>query len=99
MNFKPGEPANDLRWWSFALIMPQFLAGIGLGYVRVSFGLRWSIASHYAIDIPFLLLGWLYASAASSALFHDMFVALAFVILAIVVYGLVVLRRVAQLRW
>lgn len=91
--------SDNLEWWSFALIMPQFLAGIGLAYVRTSFGLRWSIASHYAIDIPFLLLGWLYASAASSALLHGMFAALDLVILTMVAYGLVVLRRVAQLRW
>jgi hypothetical protein len=91
--------SDSLEWWSFALVMPQFLAGIGLAYVRTSFGLRWSIASHYAVDIPFVLLGWLYASGASSALLHGLFATLAVLILVIVVYGLVVLRRVAQLRW
>jgi hypothetical protein len=91
--------SDSLAWWSFALVMPQFLAGVGLGYIRTSFGLRWSIASHYAIDIPFLLFGWLYAAAASSALLHGMFVLLLFAILAMVAYGLAVLRRVVLLRW
>jgi hypothetical protein len=91
--------SDSLTWWSFALVMPQFLAGVGLGYLRSSFGLRWSIASHYAIDIPFVLFRWLYASAASSAIFYGMFVTLVVVMLAMAAYGLVALRRVAQLRW
>ncbi|MFZ0498197.1 MAG: hypothetical protein WAU49_21785 [Steroidobacteraceae bacterium] len=91
--------SNSLEWWSFVLVMPQFLAGIGFGYLRASFGLRWSIASHYAMDIPLLLLRWLYASAASSALLHSMFVTLLVALLAMIAYGLVVLRRVVRLRW
>ena len=91
--------SDSPRWWSFALVVPQFLAGVGLGYIRTGFGLRWSIASHYAIDIPFLLFGWLYVLGASSAILHGMFLTLLAVILAMVAYGLVTLCRVAQLRW
>jgi hypothetical protein len=91
--------SDHFAWWSFALVMPQFMAGIGLGYVRTSFGLRWSIASHYAIDIPFLLVGWLYVLGASSAIVHGMFLTLLVAIFAMLAYGLVGLGRVAQLRW
>lgn len=91
--------SNGFEWWGFALVMPQFLAGVGLAYLRTGFGLRWSIVSHYAIDIPFVGLGWLYTLAASSALLHGLFVTLSFVLLAIIAYGLVVLQRVARLRW
>jgi Type II CAAX prenyl endopeptidase Rce1-like len=91
--------SDSLAWWSFALVLPQFLAGVGLGYVRASFGLRWSIASHYAIDIPFLLFGWLFVWSASSVFLHGMFLTLLVAILAMVAYGLVTLCRVAQLRW
>lgn len=91
--------SNGLEWWSFALVMPQFLAGVGLAYLRTSFGLRWSIAAHYAIDIPLVLLRWLYPLAASSALLHGMSVTLLVGILMSIAYGLVVLQRVVRLRW
>jgi Type II CAAX prenyl endopeptidase Rce1-like len=91
--------SDGLEWWSFVLVMPQFLAGVGLAYLRTSFGLRWSIAAHYAIDIPFVLLRWLYALAASSALLHGMFVTLLVGILMTMAYGSVVLQRVVRLRW
>lgn len=93
--------ANSPVWWAFVLVMPQFLIGIGLAYVRVNFGLRWSIASHYAYDWLVALPSWLYFSARPTAPLHGllpMFMAVA-VLLAIMTYGVVVLRRVVLLRW
>jgi hypothetical protein len=90
---------NGLEWWGFALVIPQFLMGVGLGYLRASFGLRWSVASHYAIDIPMVLLAWFYSSAWPSVLLRGMSVPLIVALLAIIAYGLVVLWRVARLRW
>ncbi len=89
---------NGFEWWGFALVMPQFLMGVGLGYLRASFGLRWSVASHYAIDIPVVLLAWFYSSAGPTIL-RGMSVPLIAALLAIIAYGLVVLWRVARLRW
>ena len=42
--------ANHLTWWAFLLVIPQFVLGVLLASMRVRFGLRWSIATHYAID-------------------------------------------------
>ena len=90
---------NGFAWWAFVLVMPQFLAGIGLAYVRVSFGLRWSIASHYAIDMLAALPSWLYLSASPRGPLHGLFVLLTVAFLAILAYGLVALGRVARFRW
>jgi hypothetical protein len=90
---------NSFVWWGFALVMPQFLAGIGLAYVRVTFGLRWSIASHYAIDTLAVLPSWLYVSSSPGSPLYGAFLMASLLILAIMAYGLVALRRVAQLRW
>ena len=91
--------SSSFEWWGFALVMPQFLAGIGLAYLRASFGLRWSVASHYAIDVPLVLLVWCYSTPAPSALLRGMSVTLTVALLAIIAYGSVVLRRVIRLRW
>ncbi|HEX4266856.1 MAG TPA: hypothetical protein VHY36_03145 [Steroidobacteraceae bacterium] len=90
--------SSSFEWWSYALVMPQFLAGVGLAYLRASFGLRWSVASHYAIDIPLVLLVWCYSSPAPSALLRGMSVTLTVALLATIAYGLVVLWRVMRLR-
>lgn len=91
--------SNGFAWWGFALVLPQFVAGIGLGYIRVTFGLRWSIASHYAFDLLAVVPSWLYLSAAPAGLLHYMFLLSGAVVLAIMVHGVAALRRVALLRW
>lgn len=91
--------SNGFAWWGFALVLPQFVAGIGLGYIRASFGLRWSIASHYAFDAAAVVPSWLYLSASPSSLLHYMFLMSAAVVLAVLAYGVVGLRRVALLLW
>lgn len=91
--------ANHVGWRGFALVMPQFLVGVGLAYLRVSFGLRWSIVSHYAFDILAVLTAWLYLSASPAGVLHGMFATLSAVRLLIMAYGLVVLWRVVRLRW
>lgn len=90
---------NSFAWWGFVLVMPQFLAGIGLAYIRASFGLRWSIASHYAFDMLAALPSWLYLSAAPRSALHGLLVAVMVALLAIMAYGVVALGRVARFRW
>jgi hypothetical protein len=90
---------NSFAWWGFALVAPQFLLGVGLAHIRVNFGLRWSIASHYAIDMLAVLPSWLYLSASPGSLFYGAFLAVMVILFALMAYGLVALGRVAQLRW
>lgn len=92
---------NSPVWWAFALVMPQFLAGVGLAYLRVSFGLRWSVASHYVLDLLMLLPSWLYLSAAPTGPLHGLlptFMAVA-ALFAFMAYGVVALWRVVRFRW
>lgn len=91
---------NHLVWWGFVLVLPQFVLGLGLAYLRASFGLRWSIAAHYAIDIPSVLGTWLYLSASPSGLLHrGMLLTLSAAGLLVIAYGLVALSRVARRTW
>jgi hypothetical protein len=90
---------NGSAWWGFVLVMPQFLAGVGLAYIRVSYGLRWSIASHYAFDALAVLPSWLYLSAVPHGPLYGVLMAVMVALLGIMAYGLVVLGRVARLRW
>jgi hypothetical protein len=92
---------NSPVWWGFALVMPQFLIGIGLAYLRVSFGLRWSIATHYTIDLLILLPSWLYFSADPNGPLQGLlpeFMAVS-ALFAVMIFGLGALWRVARLRW
>ena len=92
--------SNHWVWWALVLALPQFLLGVGLAYLRVSFGLRWSIAAHYAIDVPSVLGAWLYASTPPSSPLHSaLLMAFAVIGTAIVVYGLLTLSRVSRRRW
>lgn len=91
---------NHWVWWGLVLALPQFTLGVGLAYLRASFGLRWSIASHYTIDVPAVLGTWLYSSTPAASLLHrGIFLAFAATAAAAVVYGLVVLSRVARRLW
>lgn len=55
---------NHFVLWSILLVLPQFILGVLLASIRVRFGLRWSIASHYAIDSLIIYGAWLYLAAA-----------------------------------
>ncbi len=91
---------NHFVWWGLVLALPQFLLGVGLAYLRVSFGLRWSIATHYAIDLSAILGSWLYMSAPPSGPLHSgILAALTAIGFVVVVYGLVALARVGRLHW
>lgn len=90
---------NSLVWWGFALVMPQFLVGMVLAYIRVTFGLRWSVALHYAFDLLAVLPAWLYLSSASFGLAHGMFLTLSAVVLLLMAYGLLSFWRVVRFRW
>lgn len=90
---------NGFAWWGFVLVMPQFLAGVGLAYVRVTYGLRWSIASHYAVDALAVLPTWLYLSASPRTPLYGVLVVVMVALLAVMAYGLVALGRVARSRW
>lgn len=100
---------NHLAWWGFALVMPQFLSGIGFSYLRIRFGLRWSIASHYAIDVLFALSWWSqfwassswldFSTASSFGLLHGAFLTVAAVRLLLMAYGFLVLWCVLRFRW
>ena len=92
--------ANHLAWWSFLLTIPQFLLGVLLASMRIRFGLRWSIATHYAIDSLVVYAAWLYlAVARDSVVQHGLMLAYLGIGAFVVVYGLVALVRVARGRW
>lgn len=100
---------NHLAWWGFALVIPQFLSGVGFAYLRVRFGLRWSIASHYAIDLLFALRWWSqnwvssaslnFPTASPFGLLHGMVVTLMAARLLLLAYGFIVLWCVLRFRW
>lgn len=90
---------NSFAWWALVLVTPQLLAGIGLAYIRASFGLRWSIASHYALDVLAALPSWLLLSASPRGSLPGLAGMLTVAILAIMAYGVVALGRVARFRW
>ncbi len=91
---------THLTWWGFVLVIPQFLLGVLLASMRVRFGLRWSIAAHYAIDGLSVYGAWLYLAAAhDSAVQQGLMLAYLGAGAFVVVYGLVALVRVARGRW
>ncbi len=91
--------ANHLVWWSFLLVLPQFLLGVLLASIRVRFGLRWSIAGHYTIDSLFLYGTWLYVSLAPYPnLQRGMMFAVYALGIFVVLYGLVMLVRIVRHR-
>lgn len=91
---------RQLAWWGFVLALPQFLVGVGLGYLRITFGLPWSIVTHLAYDWLLVSLAWSgWALPAGSA--GRLAWGLAIFVLSVFVlaYGLVVLARIAHRRW
>ncbi len=91
--------SNAPAWWSVVLALPQFLVGVGLAYIRVAFGLRWSIATHLAFDGIVVLASWLYLVTPRGSLPREA-VQLLLAVLAVVilVYGLKVSWRVLRSR-
>ena len=91
--------SNSPAWWTVVLALPQLLVGIGLAYIRVTFGLRWSIATHLAFDGIIVFGSWLYLITPRGSLPREavqlVLLALAVVIL---IYGLMVSWRVLRTR-
>ena len=92
--------SSHLVWWDFILALPQFLIGVGLAYVRVAFGLRWSIATHLAFDALVVFASWLYAATPQASTLRTALTGLFLVLVALIVaYGLVVVWRVLRRKW
>ena len=92
--------SSHLVWWDFILALPQFLIGVGLAYVRVAFGLRWSIATHLAFDALVVFASWLYAATPQASTLRTALPGLFLVLVALIVaYGLVVVWRVLRRQW
>lgn len=91
---------RQLAWWGFVLALPQFLVGVGLGYLRITFGLPWSMATHMAYDWLLISLVWsglvLPTGGAGKPAWSLAVFALS---LFVLVYGLVVLTRIARRCW
>ncbi len=94
-NFETG-----VQPWLLLLTLPQISAGVVLGYIRVRHGLRWSIATHMAIDYPAVLGAWIVVMArptlgikAAGALGAVMF----FAVFGLLIYGMVGLARARRL--
>ena len=92
--------SSHLVWWDFILALPQFLIGVGLAYVRVAFGLRWSIATHLAFDALVVFASWLYVATPHASTLRTALPGLFLVLVALIVaYGLVVVWRVLRRQW
>ena len=92
--------SSHLVWWDFILALPQFLIGVGLAYVRVAFGLRWSIATHLAFDALVVFASWLYVATPQASTLRTALPGLFLVLVALIVaYGLVVVWRVLRRQW
>jgi hypothetical protein len=91
---------GEIVWWALVLALPQFLAGIALAYVRIMFGLRWSMLTHWTLDWLLVSLAW---SDVAVARDHAAKVVLGLVtlilVLFVLVYGVVALTRVARGSW
>ena len=91
--------SNTLTWWAFVLVLPQFLVGVGLAYIRIAFGLRWSIATHLAYDGLIVSASWAYLSTARGTLPREVVgLVLTFLVLVTLVYGLAVSWRILRNR-
>jgi hypothetical protein len=54
--------------WLLWLTLPQLMVGLVLAYLRVRYGLRWSIATHLAFDWILVLLLWTHHDATTMGL-------------------------------
>lgn len=91
---------GDVVWWAFVLTLPQFIAGVGFAYIRISFGLRWSMLTHWAFDWLLVAIAW---SSFAVAREHTATAVLTWVVvvtmLFVLAYGLVGVARVARGLW
>jgi hypothetical protein len=95
LNFETG-----VQPWLLLLTLPQISAGIFLGYIRVRHGLRWSIATHMAIDYTVTFAAWALVLAKPVLGAKGMAVAgigMFLLIAAVLVYGMVGLARARRL--
>lgn len=91
--------SRTLTWWALVLVLPQFLVGVGLAYIRIVFGLRWSIATHLAYDGLIVSASWAYLSTARGTPLREIVVLLLlFLVGVILVYGIAVSWRVLRNR-
>lgn len=87
-------------WWDFVLALPQFCLGVGVAYLRVAFGLRWSILTHCAFDWVLSAMGWGLVAVASDRIAKlALSIAVVAVVLCGLIFGVVVLARVLRQRW
>ncbi len=94
-NFETG-----VQPWLLLLTLPQISAGVFLGYIRVRHGLRWSIATHMAIDYTATFTAWALVLSKPVLGAKGMVVAGGgmFVLIAtVLVYGMVGLARARRL--
>ncbi|GAB4147974.1 MAG: hypothetical protein OHK0017_10280 [Patescibacteria group bacterium] len=51
---------TEIWWLTPLLILPQLIFGLGLGFIRIKFGFRWSVLSHSLINtlvvIPYIFV-------------------------------------------
>jgi len=91
--------SSTLTWWALVLVLPQFLVGVGLAYIRIAFGLRWSIATHLAYDGLIVSASWTYLSTASGTPLREAIgLVLMLLVVLILVYGFTVTWRVLRNR-
>lgn len=91
---------GGLAWWDFVLVLPQFCLGVGLAYLRVTYGLRWSMLTHWVYDSLLMLMVWGRLMSATDYVAKATFAASGLVLLLFVlVYGIVAATRVARGRW
>jgi hypothetical protein len=94
-NFETG-----VQPWLLLLTLPQISAGIFLGYIRVRHGLRWSIATHMAIDYTATFTAWALVLSKPVLGTKGMVVAgggMFLLIATVLVYGMVGLARARRL--
>jgi hypothetical protein len=85
--------------WLLWLTLPQLMAGLVLAYLRVQYGLRWSIATHLAFDWILVLFAWTHHDATTMGLPMKLLAGVfSLLLLAMIVRGLFFLFRRGVLR-
>ncbi len=95
-NFEDG-----FHLWLTILALPQFVGGMVLVYIRVNYGLKWSILTHSAIDIFLFATSWviyLYSNGFHPIIMNilDLSMGLIF-LLAIIVGAVIILLNIMSL--
>lgn len=87
-----------LKDWLLWLTLPQLMAGLVLAYLRVHYGLRWSIATHLAFDWMLVLLAWTHHAVALGVPMKILAGMFSLLLLAMIVRGMFFLFRRGVLR-